>query len=490
MKTIALVTYSQISAQEDKEILERILKSYAIIQTYCMEDGSVFTSIKADLIVVSADDMYRLAKKHAAPDAKIIVMEKTMSWDAVNKVKQLPIYSKALVVNVNLDMSRECIRQLYYLGISEIELIPYAPYIDLKSKPEIAISVGEQWAVPSFVKDVVEIGRRKIDVATIAYILVELGHPELFASEEAQAYCRQLAPIHHTNLPLPKEKSDDVFSLGEKQKGLISYNNNGKIKHYNLLAKEILGTTEEKLTGANILDIFSSLSIRQALMDMKPGQKKRFFLNGQYVQIQVFAENDTIGPRTNYMTLETLGAARERGKAPIPGRGYRAKHDFSDIITCSETMKKLMGLAERNAKKDSSILITGESGTGKELMAQAIHNASPRSREPFVAINCASLPESLLESELFGYEEGAFTGASRGGKKGLFEQANGGTLFLDEIGEMPIYLQTRLLRVLQEREVMRVGGDCVRDIDVRIVAASNRKLTRMIEEGSFRQDLY
>lgn len=168
--------------------------------------------------------------------------------------------------------------------------------------------------------------------------------------------------------------------MGEKQKGLISYNNSGKIKHYNLLAKGILGTTEEKLTGANILDIFSSLSIRQALMDMKPGQKKRFFLNGQYVQIQVFAENDTIAPRTNYMTLETLGAARERGKTPIPGRGYRAKHDFSDIIICSESMKKLMGLAERNAKKDSSILITGEISTGKELMAQAIHNASPRSR--------------------------------------------------------------------------------------------------------------
>src|SRR5699024_10187718 len=141
-------------------------------------------------------------------------------------------------------------------------------------------------------------------------------------------------------------------------------------------------------------------------------------------------------------------------------------------------------------KSNSSILITGETGTGKELFAQAIHNNSPRNRYQFVPVNCGAFPESLLESELFGYEEGAFTGARKGGKPGLFELAHNGTLFLDEIAEMPMNLQVKLLRVLQEREVVRIGGDRIINVDIRIVAATNRDLKSMVKRGEFRQDLY
>jgi len=136
------------------------------------------------------------------------------------------------------------------------------------------------------------------------------------------------------------------------------------------------------------------------------------------------------------------------------------------------------------------VLIIGETGTGKELFAHAIHNASQRKEWQFVTVNCAALPESLLESELFGYEEGAFTGARRGGKPGLFELAHQGTIFLDEIGEMDLNLQTRLLRVLESREVMRIGGDSMIHIDIRIIAATNKDLWKLVEEGKFRRDLY
>ena len=142
------------------------------------------------------------------------------------------------------------------------------------------------------------------------------------------------------------------------------------------------------------------------------------------------------------------------------------------------------------AKSDSSILITGESGTGKEMFAQSIHNSSKRKEFQFVAVNCGALPESLLESELFGYEEGAFTGAKRGGKPGLFELAHKGTLFLDEIEEMPLKLQRSLLRVLQEREVMRLGGDRLISVDIRLIAATNRDLKGLLSDGRFREDLY
>ncbi|UWG97874.1 sigma 54-interacting transcriptional regulator [Dehalobacter sp. DCM] len=167
-----------------------------------------------------------------------------------------------------------------------------------------------------------------------------------------------------------------------------------------------------------------------------------------------------------------------------------AKYRFEDIIGESEQITKTKTLAKFIAEGVSSILIYGETGTGKELFAQSIHNASERRYQPFIAINCGALPASLIESNLFGYEEGAFTGAKKGGSVGAFEQANGGTIFLDEISELEFGLQTKLLRVLQEREVVRVGGFKAKKVDVRVIASTNKQLAHLIGEGKFRDDLY
>lgn len=172
------------------------------------------------------------------------------------------------------------------------------------------------------------------------------------------------------------------------------------------------------------------------------------------------------------------------------GNERSAKYFFSDIIGESEENKKVKEIAARAAKTSSNVLIIGESGTGKELLAHAIHNASYRRQGPFVKINCAAIPEELIESELFGYEEGAFTGAKKSGKKGKFELANNGTILLDEIGDMPLSSQVKLLRVLQEREIEKVGGNVVKEIDVRIISSTNKNLKKAIEEGKFREDLY
>lgn len=171
-------------------------------------------------------------------------------------------------------------------------------------------------------------------------------------------------------------------------------------------------------------------------------------------------------------------------------KGFLAKSSLDNFIGCSKKIQLLKQQTRQFAQTDSTILITGESGTGKEMLAQGIHNASQRKLGPFLAVNCAALPENLLESELFGYEEGAFTGTRKGGKPGLFELAHGGTLFLDEIVEMPLSLQSRLLRILQEREVMRLGADRVIAVDVRIVAATNRDLEIFVQANKFRSDLY
>jgi len=167
-----------------------------------------------------------------------------------------------------------------------------------------------------------------------------------------------------------------------------------------------------------------------------------------------------------------------------------ARHRFDEIEGSSAAMKQLLGTAKRYAATDLTVLITGETGTGKEVIAQAVHNGSARADRPFIAVNCAAFPETLLESELFGYEDGAFTGARRGGKRGLFEAAHTGTLFLDEIGDMPLQLQSRLLRVLQEREVIRLGSNIPIPIDVRVLAATHRPLRELTQEQRFREDLF
>ncbi len=178
----------------------------------------------------------------------------------------------------------------------------------------------------------------------------------------------------------------------------------------------------------------------------------------------------------------------ERQRRASQAKGLVAHYSFRDLV--GPALQETILTAERFSKVDATVLIWGESGTGKELFAQSIHNNSTRCHGPFVALNCASLPESLLESELFGYEEGAFTGAKKGGKIGLFELANGGTIFFDEIGKMSLNLQAGLLRVLQTKEVRRVGGGRIISIDARVIAASNQNLQAEVEKGTFRDDLF
>ncbi|MCR2044395.1 sigma 54-interacting transcriptional regulator [Anaerosalibacter massiliensis] len=167
-----------------------------------------------------------------------------------------------------------------------------------------------------------------------------------------------------------------------------------------------------------------------------------------------------------------------------------AKYSLDNIISKSKSMDYLKSLTKRAAKTNSNILILGESGTGKELFAHAIHNLSERANGPFIKVNCGAIPYELLESELFGYEEGSFTGAAKGGKIGKFKAADGGTIFLDEIGDLPMNMQVKLLRVLQDKEIEKIGSTESEEVDVRVIAATNRDLEKMVSEGMFRLDLY
>lgn len=198
---------------------------------------------------------------------------------------------------------------------------------------------------------------------------------------------------------------------------------------------------------------------------------------------QVIAQGEV---KVNILYLkQQMGVVNETGK-----KSYHALYTFNDIIGAGEKLEQLKKKGKAFALGDSTILIQGETGTGKELFAQALHAASPRKDKPFMPVNCAAIPENLLESELFGYEEGSFTGAVKGGKPGRFEIASGGTVFLDEIGDMPMFLQAKLLRVLQEKKIERVGGTRQIPVDVRIIAATHKDLRRLVTDNKFRDDLY
>jgi transcriptional regulator with PAS, ATPase and Fis domain len=201
-------------------------------------------------------------------------------------------------------------------------------------------------------------------------------------------------------------------------------------------------------------------------------------------------DDRTQGKVITLQEVARIQASETKIRSSLHQKGLYARYRFTDLIGDSATMRELIKRAKVYAGHDSNLLIYGETGTGKEVFAQSVHNHSRRSKGPFVSVNTASIPPSLLESELFGYVDGAFTGARKGGKAGLFELAHQGTLFLDEIGELAPEIQSRLLRVLQEREIMRIGDDKIIPIDVRIISATNRDLFQQTQSGAFRQDLY
>ena len=275
--------------------------------------------------------------------------------------------------------------------------------------------------------------------------------------------------------------------------GIIGIDSEKKISVFNNAAERLIGISASQALGKRIHSIFPLIPL-SAVSDMPK------FMLGELVQINEKKLIANIIPidvgesiSGAMITLEDVGQIVEMEatiRQEMYSKGLCAQYRFEDILGTSPPLAEAKRIAMEYANIDATVIITGASGTGKELFAQSIHNGSKRSQRPFVAVNCGAIPTSLLESELFGYAEGAFTGANKKGKPGLFELAHGGTIFLDEIGEMDRLAQTSLLRIIQERRVMRLGGDKYLPVDVRIIAASNGNLTNLVKEGRLREDLY
>ena len=274
--------------------------------------------------------------------------------------------------------------------------------------------------------------------------------------------------------------------------GIISIDDTGYVTTINNVAKKLFGIQSESVEG----DLLKNRAAKKKKMlgILKKGSPRvdeleridnKYYL-ANYTPIEISSR--ITGMVTTFRNATHVMKAEKKLRRSY-AKGLVAKYSLNDLTYISSVMHSLVTRVNQFAATDSTILISGETGTGKEIIAQSIHRLSPRKRGPFVSINCGALPKNLLESELFGYEEGAFTGSRRGGKPGLFELAHTGTIFLDEIASTPPTVQTRLLRVLQEKEVMRIGGDELFPVDVRVLAAANKPLLAEVRAGRFREDL-
>lgn len=272
-----------------------------------------------------------------------------------------------------------------------------------------------------------------------------------------------------------KEMLNNVLHtvLDSVSEGIIQTDCNGNLLNINKTAEEMLLLQDKKIIGKNISDVidFNENYIEDIIKNSQI-KRERIYVTPKIIVNVLHKENKKINHKNNV------------------NNKYTAKYTFNDIIGKSKEILKVKNIALLSAPTDANILIAGNTGVGKELFAQAIHNESAYKFGPFIPMNCGAIPKDLIESELFGYEDGSFTGAKTGGKIGKFELASNGTIFLDEVGEMPLDMQVKLLRVLQEKQLTRIGGNKPITVNSRIIAATNKDLTKEIQKGTFRADLY
>lgn len=299
--------------------------------------------------------------------------------------------------------------------------------------------------------------------------------------------CANVSKIEQENSIIFRSIVNNAFE------GIIAVDKDNRIRTFNHAAEELLGRKKEECLGQLVSSALPEGRLSAILQSNESYTNEIIRITGDNIVLNsapMSHDGRHLGTLVTFQAAQTITTAESRLRDRLRVSGHMAKYHFEDILGESPAIRLAIHQSQRFARVDSNILLQGETGTGKELFAQSIHNESERANAPFVAVNCAAIPENLMESELFGYEAGAFTGASKTGKAGLFEAAHEGTIFLDEVSEIPLTLQSRLLRVIQEREVRRVGANRVIPINVRIICATNRDLMDMIRQRKFREDLY
>ena len=474
-----------------KQNLEEIFGSYITFDNCFLSKLNDNEILNADAFIALNGDVFQKIKAKGCVEDfhKIIKMNRSASRDALGKITKIPSGTKVLVVNDSYESSVDTVQSLYEAGINHISMIPFDEELantTIYQDIQVAVTPSEQHLIPAHIKNIIDIGYRKVSFDTMFKLMKLLDLDIASINRNLFRHIHSIiesSSAFHDNYIFGYLKGEMLSHIVSTSKvGMLLVNMHYEIVYTNDKARQIL--KYKNISSDNLKDyidhtiLFSQNSSNRLI---RIGDD-----NYYYDKYTIPIIDETAG---YYITLQNENDVNPANKA-LRQKSFTAKHQFKDIIYASPDMEQVLQTARRIAQTDHTVLIRGESGTGKELFAQSLHNASHRSKKPFVAVNCAALPDNLLESELFGYEPGAFTGAHSKGKVGLFEEANHGTIFLDEIGDISPKLQSRLLRALQERQIMRIGSDRLINIDFRLIAATNKKLEDAVREGSFRSDLF
>lgn len=490
-KRITIIAFNKITLDTIFRYLSDMFLDYIDIVKYTTKDYLKVEDDYSELVLLSGVRTYE-ALKHKLEDKKIITGNRYIDYDKLECLTPLKVSDSVYLVNDQVDTTIESIRQLKEIGY-EFKMIPFYPGTKVNSDIKIAITPGESNLVPESVKVIYDIGSRVSSISTISKIAISLDLSPNIIDSITLKYMSNYVSLLQRNRDYMEKlfRSDKLLEniFYHSKDGICLINNEYNITTVNNRFLEMFNLTNIDIIDKSIFKVFKS---KEIIIDIREilGSGKVITLHGSGILI---SGNDmpTVEGKPIVIYANYTRDVKEK-EILIRRNNIKPKriHSFDDYITNDWSTLEMLDKAKKISKNDSCVLIQGESGTGKEIIAQSIHNNSKRKNENFVPINFAAIQPNLLESELFGYIAGSFTGSNKKGSKGLIETAHKGTIFFDEIGDAPLSFQVRLLRVLQEKEIRRVGDTNRTPVDIRVIVATNKNLMEMVKKGEFREDLY
>lgn len=489
MKTVGVIGFSQSAMQTHQRLLNYIFGCRIRVEPLLMGKNHRLSGI--DVVLAAAPELAEFLRGFLPEGVPILLMDYTVPLSLYQRIQRMEeeggfsLVSSAYKFAVNRAILLERLGiQRSAIEIWDVSLGKEKLRHNLVVFGESEADLGKRGHPPLIIR------KRILALSTIIELAVFLEMTEIVREPHflhySQKVCRGYRQFSF-DASISTFFAADQLELTE---GRMLLSGSLEICYADPFCERMLGKEFSRLAGETIENVIPAF---QKYGDgIERFGEQVCLINGEnyIVRVNVVYQHDVPAVLIRFSRYRENEQRQRRLNRQMHRKARGAKYTFGDIVGDSKLIGQCRQIATQMAVSEENVLITGSTGVGKELFAQAIHNASSRKDEPFIALNCGAMVEGLLESELFGYEGGAFTGAAREGKPGVFEMADKGTLFLDEIGEIPLHLQVKFLRVLQETEVVRVGGRDVIPVDVRVIAATNRDLTQMARSGAFRNDLF
>ncbi|MHC1760004.1 MAG: sigma-54 interaction domain-containing protein [Negativicutes bacterium] len=501
-KRIFIAGHTRQTCESFKRCLLEFLGEYVDVEAWNLQDYSMPPPSLAgfDLVLVATVEARDFIRAHYSKDKPILIGERILGAQNLDKLLGLENNTKVYAVGSTSATTENTIMILKNLGFDKLEWVKCYPGMGSPLDLEITVAVtpGLINLVPPNIKKVIDVGAKEIGISTFSEIIRCLDIPTTLLDSISNYYVntiltnvKEISVVGMQNEILRNQLEAMLNSL---QEAIIGLDENKKVVAYNYATEKIFGIPVDKAMGSNWESLHPD-SLLCSCVDSGEGiAGKLVLINGDHymVNANIIFDGEGVlrGVVGTFLLAEKIKDLDIQVRSEMRSKAHTAKYTFRDIAGSSVELRKAVTLARKFAATELTILLEGESGTGKELFAQAIHNQSARRLRPFLGINFAAIPDNLIESELFGYEEGAFTGAKKGGKAGLFEETHLGTIFIDEIGSATPEVQNRLLRVLEEQEIRRIGSGKNTPVDVRVVAATNVDLAELVQKNKFRIDLY